>query len=74
MLIIERLGIESNIALQTVNTMEIFTKPNQHVKMVLSGILNMNIIRNFFRKMRWNTLCPTMIDTTSIQYIGFKLA
>lgn len=40
MLVIERLGIESNIALQTVDTMEIFTKPNQHVKMVLGGILN----------------------------------
>ena len=40
MITVGRIGIECNVELKTVSNMEISIKPNQHVKMVLSGILN----------------------------------
>lgn len=42
MITIERIGIDSKIALNTVSNMEISIKPNQHTKMILSGILDKN--------------------------------
>lgn len=42
MITIERIGIDSGITLNTVSNMEISIKPNQHTKMILSGILDKN--------------------------------
>lgn len=40
MISIGRIGIESDIELKTVDNMEITIKPNQHIQMVLGGVLN----------------------------------
>lgn len=40
MITVERIGIDSSVELKTVNNMEISILPNQHIKMVLCGILN----------------------------------
>lgn len=42
MITAERIGIDSCVELKTVNNMEISILPNQHIKMVLNGILNMS--------------------------------
>ena len=43
MITIGRIRIESDIELKTVSNMEISMKPNQHIQMVLSGILNRSV-------------------------------
>ena len=43
MITMGRIGIKSDIGLKTISNMEISMKPNQHIQMVLSGILNWSV-------------------------------
>lgn len=43
MITMGRIGIKSDIGLKTISNMEISIKPNQHIQMVLGGILNRSI-------------------------------
>ncbi len=43
MITMGRIGIKSDIGLKTISNMEISIKPNQHIQMILGGILNRSI-------------------------------